>query len=136
MGSEDITLGGTHGDLVTRFIPNPEASHVVVISHGYGEHGGRNAHVSDHLVARGATVVIPDDHGHGRSAGERVLVTDVDDFATDLHTVVRWANVLRYAGATATSRVAGPDQDFLKGRYGYPRVAGESGTPPLRRRDD
>ena len=91
METEEITLAGKHGDLVTRVVRNPGATHLVVIAHGYGEHGGRYDHVARHLAGHRATVVIPDHHGHGRSAGERVLATDFDDFVADLHTVLTWA---------------------------------------------
>jgi alpha-beta hydrolase superfamily lysophospholipase len=91
MDATDHTLEGRHGSLSVRVTPNPDATHLAVIAHGYGEHGGRYAHVIDALVENGATVVTPDHHGHGRSDGERVHVADVDEYVADLHTVVGWA---------------------------------------------
>jgi alpha-beta hydrolase superfamily lysophospholipase len=91
------TLPGMRGALAVRVTPNPTATYLAVVSHGYGEHGGRYGHVIDALVAGGATVVTPDHHGHGRSDGERVLVEDVDEYVEDLHTVVTWARE-RYPG--------------------------------------
>jgi alpha-beta hydrolase superfamily lysophospholipase len=91
MNATDHTLRGTHGSLSVRVTDNPAATHLAVVVHGYGEHGGRYAHVIDALVANGATVVTPDHHGHGRSEGERVHVVDVAEYVADLHTVVAWA---------------------------------------------
>jgi alpha-beta hydrolase superfamily lysophospholipase len=61
---------------------------LVVLVHGYGEHIGRYAHVAAALAARGATVVGPDHVGHGRSDGERALVTSFEPVVDDLHRVV------------------------------------------------
>ena len=43
----------------------------VVISHGYGEHGGRYAHVARWLNREGWSVSAPDHRGFGRSGGTR-----------------------------------------------------------------
>ena len=60
---------------------------VVVLAHGYGEHAGRYEHVAAMLTGLGATVYAPDHLGHGRSAGERALVTDIEPIVSDLHAV-------------------------------------------------
>jgi alpha-beta hydrolase superfamily lysophospholipase len=65
-----------------------EPRRLVALVHGYGEHIGRYAHVAEALVARGATVVGPDHVGHGRSEGERALVTDFERVVDDLREVV------------------------------------------------
>jgi len=91
MWAMDTTLAGTHGSLAVRETVNPSATHLVVVAHGYGEHGGRYPHVIEELVANGATVVTPDHHGHGESDGERVHVADIDEYVTDLHRVFGWA---------------------------------------------
>lgn len=87
MGAQQ-TVDGVRGEVVVRVRPHPEPRYTAVIAHGYGEHGGRYGHVVDALAAHGATVVVPDHHGHGLSAGERALVQDADDFVTDLHSVI------------------------------------------------
>ena len=61
----------------------------MILVHGYGEHLGRYDHVAEVLTGRGAVVAGPDHVGHGRSGGERVIVTDYDLVVDDLHTVVR-----------------------------------------------
>jgi alpha-beta hydrolase superfamily lysophospholipase len=64
---------------------------VAVLSHGYGEHIGRYQHVAAALVRHGAAVYGPDHLGHGKSAGERVLIEDFEDVVTDLRTVAERA---------------------------------------------
>ncbi|HEU5160148.1 MAG TPA: alpha/beta hydrolase [Streptosporangiaceae bacterium] len=80
-------LDGTHGTIVVRSWPNDHARYVALLAHGYGEHIGRYDHVADVLVRHGAAVYGPDHAGHGKSAGERALVTDFEDVVADLHRV-------------------------------------------------
>jgi alpha-beta hydrolase superfamily lysophospholipase len=82
------TFAGRQADIATFVWPNPGARHLVILAHGYGEHLGRYEHVAEALVARGAVVAGPDHVGHGRSGGERVLITDFDLVVDDLHAVV------------------------------------------------
>ena len=70
MESTEAELEGTRGALSVRSWPNPDADHVVLLAHGYGEHIGRYEHVAERLVADGATVYGPDHLGHGRSEGQ------------------------------------------------------------------
>jgi alpha-beta hydrolase superfamily lysophospholipase len=58
---------------------------IVQIVHGYAEHGGRYAHVAEALGARDAVVYADDHLGHGRSDGERALITDFEHVVDDLH---------------------------------------------------
>ncbi len=77
---------GVHGTLAARTWRGPDdPTHVVIVAHGYGEHVGRYQRVADALVRDGAAVYAVDHVGHGRSAGERVLVSDFEDLVTDLH---------------------------------------------------
>ena len=82
------TLDGHAGDLAVRTWPNEDAHWLAVLSHGYGEHIGRYQHVADALVNAGAVVVGHDHAGHGRSAGERVLIPDFEPVVDDLYTVL------------------------------------------------
>jgi alpha-beta hydrolase superfamily lysophospholipase len=68
--------------------PNPGARHIVILAHGYGEHLGRYHYVAEFLIDRGAVVAGPDHMGHGRSGGDRVVITDYDLVVDDLHSVV------------------------------------------------
>jgi len=87
----EFTFAGSEGTIHVHVWENPEARRVVVIAHGYGEHIGRYDHVARALCARGATVYGPDHLGHGRSAGERVLIGDMEHVVDDLVRVVERA---------------------------------------------
>ena len=82
---------GTEGRISVRVWEHPAARRVVVISHGYGEHIERYDHVARALRARGAAVYGPDHLGHGLSAGERVLIADVEHVVDDLLQVLERA---------------------------------------------
>jgi alpha-beta hydrolase superfamily lysophospholipase len=84
----ESNVPGHAGGLAVRTWPNPDARWLAVIVHGYGEHGGRYDHVAEALVAAGALVVAADHVGHGRSAGERALITDFDGVVADVGTAV------------------------------------------------
>jgi alpha-beta hydrolase superfamily lysophospholipase len=86
--SHEHTFAGTTTDITYRLWPNPGARYLVVLAHGYGEHVGRYEDVADFLTSRGAEVAAPDHAGHGRSGGERVLITDYEAVVDDLHRVV------------------------------------------------
>lgn len=67
-----------------RWAPPGPPRRLVIIVHGYAEYGARYAHVAAVLVERGAAVYAEDHLGHGRSDGERALITDFDDVVDDL----------------------------------------------------
>ena len=77
---------GTEGKIrYQRWTPQDRPQRIVQIIHGYAEHGGRYGHVAAALTARGAVVYADDHIGHGRSDGERALITDFDHVVDDLH---------------------------------------------------
>ena len=83
------TLRGHTGELAARtWPPREHAGWLAVLVHGYGEHIGRYQHVADSLADAGAVVVGHDHAGHGRSAGERVLIEDFELVVDDLRSVV------------------------------------------------
>ena len=88
MRAQVETFAGTQKEIAVSLWPNPEARHIVILAHGYGEHLGRYAYVARFLVERGAVVAGPDHVGHGRSGGERVEITDYELVVDDLHTIV------------------------------------------------
>jgi alpha-beta hydrolase superfamily lysophospholipase len=90
--SREWTLGGHGGRLVARtWWEGDDPSHIVLLAHGYGEHIGRYEHVAAALVSNGAVVYAVDHVGHGKSEGERVLVSDFELVVDDLHEVDRRA---------------------------------------------
>lgn len=88
--SHTRSVHGSEGEISVCSWQNPGRC-VVVIAHGYGEHIGRYEHVAQRLVAAGASVWGPDHLGHGRSDGERALVTDFESIVEDLHRVISLA---------------------------------------------
>ncbi|QOV33987.1 alpha/beta hydrolase [Streptomyces ferrugineus] len=85
--SREHVLDGSRGSIAVREWPHPRPRCLVLVVHGYGEHAGRYAEVADVLVGQGAAVFGPDHLGHGRSAGERVLIEDLQDVVADVHAV-------------------------------------------------
>ncbi len=80
---------GSEGEIFYRvWRPDGAPRRIVVLVHGYAEHGGRYAHVAGALTAGGAVVCAPDHIGHGRSAGERALIVDFEHVVDDLHSLV------------------------------------------------
>ncbi|GHE05948.1 alpha/beta hydrolase [Streptomyces alanosinicus] len=90
-------LDGTHGPLAVHEWPHPAPRYLALVVHGYGEHAGRYGELAAVLTGHGAAVYGPDHVGHGRSAGERVLIEDFEDVVTDVH------------GAAELARAAHPD---------------------------
>ncbi|MEY9996156.1 alpha-beta hydrolase superfamily lysophospholipase [Streptomyces sp. V4I8] len=80
-------IEGHRGTIVVREWPHPRPRCLVLVVHGYGEHVGRYAEVAEVLVGHGAAVFGPDHVGHGRSAGERVLIEDFEDVVAHVHAV-------------------------------------------------
>lgn len=64
---------------------------VVVIAHGFAEHGGRYAAVAERLVADGIAVRAADHRGHGLSEGRRTSIVRFGDYVDDLTTVIAQA---------------------------------------------
>lgn len=90
MTRNEWTLSGGGGvELFARsWLPDGEPRDVVVIAHGYGEHGERYAHVAERLVARGFAVHAIDHRGHGRSSGSRALIDRMATVTDDLRLFV------------------------------------------------
>jgi len=90
--STDFTLDGHAGRIAARRWDNPNARYLVLLVHDYGEHIGRYEHVAQRLVADGAVVYGLDHLGHGRSDGERVLITDFEKVVDDLRLLYKRAS--------------------------------------------
>jgi pimeloyl-ACP methyl ester carboxylesterase len=74
---------GRHGDNA--------AIGIVVIVHGFAEHGGRYEHVAAALTRAGFVVYVMDHQGHGQSEGDRAHVVKFTDYAEDVLTLARMA---------------------------------------------
>lgn len=83
--TRDWTYQGHGGALAARAWPNPDARYIALLCHGYGEHAGRYAWLAERLVEHGAVVHAVDHRGHGRSAGDRVLIPDFEPVVDDFH---------------------------------------------------
>ncbi|MEU0673622.1 lysophospholipase [Streptomyces sp. NPDC006172] len=85
-------LAGVRGPLTAHAWPHPGAPrYLALLVHGYGEHAGRYEETAAVLTGHGAAVFAVDHVGHGRSAGERVVIEDFEDVVTDLHTAATLA---------------------------------------------
>ncbi|MET8584487.1 lysophospholipase [Streptomyces collinus] len=73
--------------IAVREWPHPAPRLLVVVVHGYGEHAGRYGELAGVLTGYGAAVYGPDHVGHGRSAGERVVIEDFEDVVGDVQRV-------------------------------------------------
>lgn len=87
----EFSLVGHGGTLAGRAWTRPAPRWVAVLSHGYGEHTGRYDWVAAQLQAAGAAVYAADHLGHGRSDGQRVLISDYAPVVDDLDLVVQHA---------------------------------------------
>ncbi len=90
---KEWTFEGTRVPIVARSWSDSatEPRFIAVLVHGYGEHIGRYEHVAAALIADRAVVYGVDHIGHGKSGGERVLITDFEDVVDDVDTVVTTA---------------------------------------------
>src|SRR4051794_21601302 len=91
MSASDFEIAGTRGRIVVHRWGIDDPRHVVLLSHGYGEHARRYDHVAERLNDEGAVVYAPDHWGHGRSQGERALAEDLEGAVEDLHLVAEQA---------------------------------------------
>ncbi|MFE0514309.1 alpha/beta hydrolase [Streptomyces sp. NPDC058964] len=85
--TREHVLTGTRGTITALEWPHPGPRYVALVVHGYGEHAGRYRELAQVLTRHGAAVYGPDHIGHGRSAGERVVIEDFEDVVTDVHAV-------------------------------------------------
>jgi acylglycerol lipase len=67
------------------WLPDGEPKDVIVIAHGYAEHGGRYGNLVERLVPQGFALYAMDHRGHGRSGGKRALVDRMARVIEDFH---------------------------------------------------
>ena len=74
-----------------RYWRRPAPRGVLIVSHGFGEHGGGYRRVAEALSERlEIDVIAVDFRGHGRSPGRRGVVRRYDELTEDLHEVLEW----------------------------------------------
>jgi alpha-beta hydrolase superfamily lysophospholipase len=86
----DWRLTGRGGvDLFAQgWLPDKPVRDVIVVAHGYAEHGGRYGNLVERLVPEGYALYAMDHRGHGRSGGKRALVDRMAWVIEDLHEFV------------------------------------------------
>ena len=70
------------------WLPDGSPRDVIVIAHGYAEHGGRYGNLVERLVPQGYALYALDHRGHGRSGGKRALVDRMAWVIEDFHKFV------------------------------------------------
>lgn len=90
------------------------AAHVAVL-HGYAEHLGRHAEVTQALVAAGYTAHLFDCRGHGQSGGKRAHVERFGDYLSDLELFL--ARVREHARGLPMFLVAHSHGALIAARY-------------------
>jgi alpha-beta hydrolase superfamily lysophospholipase len=97
MDVRDLAIPSVDGlRLTARWWPVPEPRAIVIVAHGFGEHGGTYAHVARSVGGTvGADFLALDFRGHGRSPGRRGVVRRYEDLVSDLRSVVAWVRTNR-----------------------------------------
>lgn len=66
------------------WLPDADIHGVVFIVHGIGEYSGRYRHVAEVFTADGLATYAIDHRGHGKSDGDRIFFTDIQEYVSDL----------------------------------------------------
>ena len=66
------------------WLPAGDVKAVLLVVHGLGEHSGRYMNVVNHFIPLGYAVYALDHIGHGKSDGDREIVTTFEDFTDTL----------------------------------------------------
>lgn len=129
LSSRNVVIPAVDGlSLHARHWSRPDSRGVVVVAHGFGEHGGWYEHVAEAVGrAAGVDFVVPDLRGHGLSEGKRGVVGHYDDLTADLASAFDWAGrerpglprfVLGHSNGGQVALRAGLDPEL------GPRIAG------------
>lgn len=72
-----------------KYIPKSKKStKILVVHHGFGEHGGRYENLVATLAGTDFLIVLPDARGHGKSGGKRGHVPNFENYAEDLDRLI------------------------------------------------
>lgn len=77
--------------LFYRKYPHSEAKAIIVLVHGFGEHGGRYQHVIDRLLEEKFEILVVDLRGHGHSEGLRGDVKSFGSYEDDVVAGIEYA---------------------------------------------
>lgn len=80
------------GRFCRSWLPTEEARSVVVVVHGFCEHGGRYGQLAEELQRQGYAVYVGDLRGHGRSAGARTAIRRFEEYLDDVEPVIELAS--------------------------------------------
>lgn len=80
--------------------PDGDATAMVAVVHGYGDHSGRYTRTMDDLAARGFSTLAVDYRGHGKADGRRADCLKWSDYLDDM--AVFWGRVREAAGKLPT----------------------------------
>lgn len=83
----EITKSLTAKDGIQLFVREntpPQYKAIICIVHGFGEHGGRYAHVADFFNKQSFAVLAIDNRGHGKSEGKRGHAPSFDSYLDDI----------------------------------------------------
>ena len=89
-GAEDTSVGA-HKLHVVSWLPATEPRAIVLVCHGLHEHALRYYSIAHELTALGVAVYGCDHYAHGRSDGERGLITDYKVLIEDFVKFAAWA---------------------------------------------
>jgi len=85
-------VAGSGGKLFVRsWRPAGPPRAVLAICHGFNSHSGQYEWVAQQFVAAGYAVYAMDLRGRGKSEGERFVVEHVDEYVSDLSTLIQLA---------------------------------------------
>src|SRR5262245_30259651 len=89
----DVTIASADGTVLRGWHwTRPAPRGVLVVVHGFGEHGGCYRHVAEALgPVLDVDVLAVDIRGHGRSAGRRGVIRSFDDLVADVRAARNWA---------------------------------------------
>ncbi len=90
----DVALTAADGHpLLAWFWPHPRPRAVMVVAHGFGEHGGCYRHLAEAFGPElDLEILALDFRGHGRSPGRRGVVRRYSDLSADLLAALAWTS--------------------------------------------
>ncbi len=66
------------------WLPDNEPHSIIIVIHGFGEHGGRYKNLIDHFLPLNYAIYALDHIGHGKSNGYRYYVNSIFDFVKSI----------------------------------------------------